>query len=55
MGDSKDNVDIGPMVSLEAREEVHKQVLRSIDDENLILGGEILKYRSILSNYITIK
>ncbi|GIR29637.1 hypothetical protein CM15mP43_12610 [bacterium] len=44
MGDPKDNVDIGPMVSLEAREEVHKQVLRSIDDgANLILGGEIPK------------
>ena len=44
MGDPKDNVDIGPMVSLEAREEVHKQVLRSIDEgANLILGGEIPK------------
>ena len=44
MGDPKDNVDIGPMVSLEAREEVHQQVLRSIDDgANLILGGEIPK------------
>ena len=44
MGDPKDNVDIGPMVSLEAREEVHQQVLRSISDgANLILGGEIPK------------
>ena len=44
MGDPKDNVDIGPMVSLEAREEVHQQVLRSIDDgANLIIGGEIPK------------
>ena len=30
MGDPKDNVDIGPMVSLEARDEVHDQVLKSI-------------------------
>jgi len=44
MGDPKDNVDIGPMVSLEAREEVHQQVLKSIENgANLILGGEIPK------------
>ena len=44
MGDPKDNVDTGPMVSLEAREEVHQQVLRSIDDgANLIIGAEIPK------------
>ena len=44
MGDPKDNVDIGPMVSLEAREEVHQQVLKSIDEgANLIFGGEIPK------------
>jgi len=44
MGDPKDDVDIGPMVSIEAREEVHQQVLKSIEDgANLIIGGEIPK------------
>ena len=44
MGDPKDDVDIGPMVSIKAREEVHKQVLKSIEDgANLLIGGEIPK------------
>ena len=44
MGDPKDDVDIGPMVSIEAREEVHQQVLKSIENgANLIIGGEIPK------------
>ena len=42
MGDPKDDVDLGPMVSIEAREVVHGQVLKSIKNgANLILGGEI--------------
>ena len=42
MGDPKDDVDLGPMVSIEARELVHNQVLKSIKNgANLILGGEI--------------
>ena len=42
MGDPKDDVDIGPMVSFEARDEVHRQVLKSIEKgATLILGGEI--------------
>ena len=44
----KDDVDIGPMVSIEAREEVHQQVLKSIEDGvNLIIGGEIPKIVSL--------
>ena len=44
MGDPKDDVDIGPMVSIEAREEVHQQVLKSIENGAiLIMGGEIPK------------
>lgn len=42
MGDPMDDVDMGPMVSIGAREEVHDQVLRSIDEgAELRLGGEI--------------
>ena len=42
MGDPFDNVDIGPMVSKKARDEVHDQVSRSVDaGANLILGGII--------------
>jgi len=42
MGDPFDNVDIGPMVSKKARDEVHDQVIRSVDaGANLILGGVI--------------
>ena len=42
MGDPMDNVDIGPMVSISARDEVHDQVIRSIDSgAKLELGGEI--------------
>jgi len=42
MGDPLDNVDIGPMVSLSAREEVNALVQRSIKEgAELILGGEI--------------
>ena len=42
MGDPNDNVDIGPMVSLEARDEVHGQVLKSIEQgSRLLLGGSI--------------
>ena len=42
MGDPLDNVDIGPMVSLSAREEVNDLVQRSIQKgAKLILGGEI--------------
>ena len=42
MGDPLDEVDIGPMVSLNARNEVHDQVLRSIESGAvLVLGGSI--------------
>ncbi len=42
MGDPLDDVDIGPMVSMSAREEVNDQVQRTIEaGANLILGGEI--------------
>ena len=42
MGDPRDNVDIGPMVSLSARDEVHMQVTSSINSgASLILGGYI--------------
>ena len=44
MGDPKDDVDIGPMVSIEARDEVHDQVCRSIEaGAKLKLGGIIPK------------
>ena len=44
MGDPKSDVDIGPMVSIEARKVVHSQVLKSIKNgANLIIGGEILE------------
>ncbi len=42
MGDPLDDVDIGPMVSLAARDEVHDQVQRSISaGAKLNLGGKI--------------
>jgi len=42
MGDPLDNVDIGPMVSLSAREEVNDLVQQSLKEgAKLILGGEI--------------
>ncbi len=42
MGDPFDKVDIGPMVSIMARGEVHEQVLNTIKQgANCILGGEI--------------
>ncbi len=42
MGDPLDDVDIGPMVSMAAREEVNDQVQRSISaGAKLILGGKI--------------
>ena len=42
MGDPLDEVDIGPMVSLDARNEVHNQVLSSIQlGAVLVLGGSI--------------
>ena len=42
MGDPMDNVDIGPMVTKDARDEVHGQVMRSVDaGASLILGGYI--------------
>jgi len=42
MGDPLDDVDIGPMVSMTAREEVNDQVQRTIKaGANLILGGKI--------------
>jgi succinate-semialdehyde dehydrogenase/glutarate-semialdehyde dehydrogenase len=44
MGDPKDDVDIGPMVSIEARDEVHDQVCRSVEaGAKLKLGGVIPK------------
>ena len=44
MGDPRDNVDIGPMVSLSARDEVHSQVTSSINSgASLIIGGYIPK------------
>tara|TARA_B100000287_G_C20652772_1_gene787533 strand:+ start:1117 stop:2487 length:1371 start_codon:yes stop_codon:yes gene_type:complete len=43
MGDPLDDVDLGPMVSISAREEVDDQVKRSISaGASLILGGEII-------------
>ena len=46
MGDPRDNVDIGPMVSLSARDEVHMQVTNSINSgASLILGGFIPKLK----------
>ena len=42
MGDPFDNVDIGPMVSIKARDEVHDQVTRSINaGATLVMGGLI--------------
>jgi len=42
MGDPLDDVDIGPMVSMSAREEVNGQVQRTIEaGAILIIGGEI--------------
>jgi len=42
MGDPLDDVDIGPMVSIDARNEVHDQVVRSINSgAKLCLGGYI--------------
>ena len=42
MGDPMDDVDIGPMVSIDARNEVHDQVGRSIDaGAELRLGGVV--------------
>ena len=42
MGDPMDDVDMGPMVSIKARAEVHDQVLRSVSaGAELIMGGEI--------------
>ena len=42
MGDPMDDVDIGPMVSIEARDQLHDQVKRSIDaGAVLLLGGKI--------------
>lgn len=42
MGDPMDNVDIGPMVSIIARNEVHDQVERSINSGAVLeLGGQV--------------
>ena len=42
MGDPMDNIDIGPMVSMQARDEIHDQVTRSLDSgAKLELGGEV--------------
>ena len=42
MGDPMDDFDMGPMVSIEARDEVHHQVMQSIQTgAELVLGGEI--------------
>tara|TARA_Y100001968_G_scaffold252267_1_gene237684 strand:+ start:1709 stop:3079 length:1371 start_codon:yes stop_codon:yes gene_type:complete len=42
MGDPMDNVDIGPMVSINARDEIHDQVTRSVDSGAILeLGGEV--------------
>ncbi len=42
MGDPMDNVDIGPMVTKNARDEVHNQVRRSVNNgASIILGGYI--------------
>ena len=53
MGDPFDNVDIGPMVSLKARDEVHNQVTRSIDAGAIFGDGRFYsRYaRRILPNY----
>ena len=43
MGDPFDEVDLGPMVSLEARDIIHRQVLKSVDEgADLILGGKLI-------------
>ncbi|MEE2765912.1 MAG: NAD-dependent succinate-semialdehyde dehydrogenase [Candidatus Neomarinimicrobiota bacterium] len=42
MGDPMDDVDIGPMVSIDARDELHEQVKQSVDaGATLLLGGEV--------------
>ena len=42
MGNPLDKVDIGPMISISARNEVHEQVTNSVNEgANLILGGFI--------------
>ena len=42
MGDPMDEVDLGPMVSINARDELHNQVKRSIDaGATLLIGGEV--------------
>ena len=42
MGDPNDDVDIGPMVSVDARDDIHEQVQKSINEgAKLILGGYI--------------
>ena len=42
VGDPLDEVDMGPMVSVKARDEVHVQVTKSVDaGAELIMGGEI--------------
>lgn len=44
LGDPIDEVDIGPMVSIKARDLIHDQVLKSIKEgAKLILGGELIK------------
>ena len=44
MGNPMKKVDIGPMVSIKARDEVHLQVLESVKNgAKLLLGGEIPK------------
>ena len=55
IGDPKDDVDIGPMVSIEAREEVHAQVLKSIEKGADLILEENLIWKELLSNHPTFK
>lgn len=46
MGDPMDDVDIGPMVSIGSREEVHEQVISTIKSGGrLVMGGEIPSFQ----------
>ena len=47
VGDPMDQVDIGPLASIESRNKLHQQVLMSVKSgANLVLGGQINDHRS---------
>ena len=57
MGDPKDDVDLGPMVSNKAREDVHGQVLKSIKNgaDLIFRRQKFLIWKELLSHYFTFK